>query len=389
MTRSENKPIRILQVVGGMNRGGVETWLMHVLRHIDRKKFQMDFLVHTTHPCAYDDEIRALGSKVIPCLYPRQPWIYARNFKRILRDYGPYDVVHSHVHHYSGYILRLAHKAGVPIRIAHSHNDTSSLQAKARFSRRMYLALTKRWIYRNATRGLACSQLAAIALFGNAWRIDPRWKILYYGVDFNLFKLRIDKSAVRAEFGIPDDAFVIGQVGRFAEQKNHCFLIDIAVEIARREPKMCLLLVGDGPLRPIIEHKAAKMGLTERVVFAGLRSDVPSLMLGAMDVFLLPSLYEGLPVVGIEAQAAGLPFILSDVITKEVDVVKPLVRRLSLEQPASAWAEAILAARDSPQAITQSDALAIIEQRPFNIQRSIKELENIYSGLYHEGAILK
>jgi len=377
MSRSE-RPIRILHVLGGMVRGGVETWLMHILRHIDREHFCMDFLVHTTHPCAYDDEIRALGSQIIPCLDPPRPWLYAHNFKRILREHGPYDIVHSHVHHYSGYVLRLAQQTGVPVRMAHSHNDTSPAEAKAGPMRRGYLTLMKRWIAQYATVGLAASRLAAADLFGLAWEADPRWQILYYGIDLTSFQGHIDSVAVRAELNIPPGVFVMGHVGRFAEQKNHGFLVDIVVEVAKREPQTCLLLVGDGSLRPAIEQKVAQADLTDRVIFAGLRADAPRLMRGAMDVFVLPSSYEGLPLVGIEAQAAGLPVILSDAITEEVDRVTPLVQRLSLSQPASVWAEVILAVRDAAPAITQPDALAVVEKSPLNVQASVKSLAEVY-----------
>jgi len=377
MSRSES-PIRILHVLGGMVRDGVETWLMHILRHIDREHFQMDFLVHTTQPCAYDDEVLALGSEIIPCLHPRRPWSYARNFKSILREYGPYDVVHSHVLHYNGYVLRLAQQAGVPVRIAHSHSDTSQLQAKAGLLRRGYLTLMKRWIARHATVGLAVSRQAAAGLFGPSWEADPRWQILYYGIDLAPFQGHVDPVTVRAELNIPGEAFVIGHVGRFLEVKNHAFLVDIAAEVARREPQMYLLLVGDGALRPAIEQKVTQAGLADRVVFTGSRPDVPRLMRGAMDVFVLPSFYEGLPLVAIEAQAAGLPLILSDAITEEVDRVRPLVWRLSLSQPASAWAEAILTMRDAAPAITQQEALAVIEKSSFNIQTSVKLLEEVY-----------
>ena len=351
---------------------------MHVLRHIDRERFRMDFLSHTTQHCDYDDEIRALGSKIIPCMHPSRPWNYARNFGRIMREHGPYDVVHSHVHHYSGYILRLAHQAGVPIRIAHSHNDTSWCQAQAGLWRRMYLRLMKQWIARYATVGLAASRRAAVALFGPNWNTDPRWRILLYGIDLTPFQNCVDPIAVRAELDIPPDAFVIGHVGRFFEQKNHVFLVDIAAEVARREPKMFLLLVGGGSLWSAIEQKVNQAGLADRVVFAGVRPDVPRLMVGAMDVFLFPSLSEGLGIVLIEAQSAGLPCIVSDAVPKEADVVKPLIRRISLSQPASAWAEAILAARDAAPTITQPEAMTIMEKSPFNIQTSVKQLEVVY-----------
>lgn len=377
MTAAQHS-IRILHVVGGMNRGGIETWLMHILRHIDRDRFRMEFLVHTTQPCAYDKEIRALGGKIIPCLDPSQPRLYARNFKRILREYGPYDIIHSHVHHFSGYVLRLAQQAGVPVRIAHSHNDTSSIQAKAGLYRRLYFVLTKWWIARYATLGLGASRKAVADLFGPVGETDPRWRVLYCGIDLTPFRDFINPVSVRTELGIPADAFVIGHVGRFCEQKNHVFLVDIAAEVAKREPRMRLLLVGDSSLRPDIEQKVAQLGLTDRVIFAGGRSDVPRLMLGAMDVFLLPSLYEGLGLVLLEAQAARLPCIFSDVVPEEADVVKPLVQRLSLSQPASAWAEAVLAAPGAASTITQAEALAGVEKRSFNIETSVKALTQLY-----------
>jgi glycosyltransferase involved in cell wall biosynthesis len=361
-----------------MHRGGSETWLMHILRHIDRDRFQMDFLVHTTQPRAYNEEIHLLGCKIIPCLYPSKPLLYARNFKRILREYGPYDIVHSHVHYFSGYVLHLAKQAGVPIRIAHSHLDTSLIEAGGGLYKRLYCSLTKWWINRYATLGFGCSRKAATALFGSGWETDPRWQLLYCGIDLTQFQNLVDSVCVRAEFGIPADAFVIGQVGRFFEQKNHTFLVEIAAEVAKREPRMRLLLVGDGPLRPEIEHKIAQLNLTDRVIFAGVRCDVPKLMLGAMDVFLFPSLCEGLPLVLLEAQAAMLPCIFSDVITEEVEVIKPLMQRLSLSQPASAWAKAVLAARGTAKVITHKDTLAIVENSQFNIKHSVKALEEIY-----------
>ena len=375
---TKQRPIRILHVVGGMNRGGVETWLMHVLRNIDRDRFQMDFLVHTEKPCPYDDEARALGSKIIPCLSPSKPWLYGRNFKRILREYGPYDIVHSHVHHFSGYVLYLAKQAGVAVRIAHSHNDTSVIDAKAKLYRHLYLALTKWLINRYSTLGLSASRQVARVLFNTDEKTDPRWQILYCGIDLKPFYNPVDSVAVRAEFGIPPDAFVVGHVGRFEEQKNHNFLIEIATEIAKREPKMHLLLVGDGSLRSEIQQKVISHGLANHVTFAGLRPDVPRLMLGAMDLFLLPSIHEALGLVLIEAQAAGLPCVFSDVVPEEANAVKPLVRQVSLSKSASDWAEAVISVRSRVLAIAQADTLPVLEHSPFNIVVSVKKLKEVY-----------
>lgn len=377
----KSRPIRILHVVGSMNRGGIETWLMHILRNINRDRFQMDFLVHTTEPCSYDEEILALGSKIIPCLNQPQPWIYASNFKKILKNNGPYDIVHSHVHHYSGLTLFLAKQAGVPVRIAHSHNNTSSAEAQAGWKRKLYLALMEKSIARYATLGLGASHEAAIDLFGMTWKNDSRWQILYYGLDLTPFRMQIDKAALRAEFNIPADAFVIGHVGRFEAQKNHQFILQIATEIVKQEPKMRLFLVGVGPLREEVEQNVARLGLKDHVIFAGVRSDVPQLMLSIMDVFLFPSLFEGLGLVLIEAQAAGLVSVLSDVVPQAADVVCPLIKRLSLSDSASFWAETVLAQKHQA-AISQSKALSLVANSQFNLEVCMEQLTKIYQSQF-------
>ena len=388
MKLRNRRPIRILHVVGAMNRGGIETWLMHILRHMDRDRFQMDFLVHTTQSCAYDEELRSLGSQIIPCLHPSRPWVYAANFKRILYEYGSYDIVHSHVHHYSGYVMRLAQQANVPIRIAHSHINGSVSEVNRGWHRRLYMALAQSLIARHSTFGLGCSQVANADLFGSNWKTDPRWQLLYYGINLTPFQEPIDSVEVRSEFHLPADAFVIGHVGRFDTQKNHQFLLQIFAFIARQEPQAYLLFVGEGRLRPMIEQQVWQMGIADRVIFAGSRPDVPRLMRKAMDVFLFPSLYEGLGLVLIEAQAAGLPSIFSDVVPEEADVVKLLVRRLSLSQPASEWAEVLLAQRHAVSIIPQSDALALVKKSPFGVETSVKRLENLYQAQFAKQVVL-
>ncbi len=377
--QTKTAPIRILHVVRMMHRGGIETWLMHVLRHIDRARFQMDFLVHDSQPGAHDAEVRALGSNILLCPNPSQPLRYAAHFQRLLAEHGPYDVVHSHIHHFGGYIMRLARLARVPVRIVHSHLDQSAQEGRAGLLRRSYLGLMKHWIARHATMGMAASRKAAASLFGPDWQQDPRWKVFYCGIDLAPFREPANRDGIRSELHIPPDAFVIGHVGRFFEQKNHTFLLDIAAEVYKREPGMRVLLIGDGPLRAAMEQKAARLGLSQHIIFAGIRADVPQLMLGAMDVFLLPSLFEGLPVVGMETQAAGLPLVLSDSIAEETDIINPLLQRLSLQQPAGVWAEAVLAARRKPPAVSRSAALDMIEASPFNIRRGVELLGSAYA----------
>jgi glycosyltransferase involved in cell wall biosynthesis len=376
-TTESARRIRVLHIVGGMGRGGVETWLLHILRHINRECFQMDFIVHTAEPCPYDDEVRALGGGILPCLRPDRPWRYAKNFRRILAAYGPYDIVHSHVHHYSGYTLRLAQHAGVPIRIAHSHNDASPQDISPSPLRWVYLSIAKHWIRCFATIGLAASGKAAEALFGRQWQRSSFCRLLYYGIDLAPFRSRADPS-IRAALQLCPDAFVIVHVGRFDEQKNHGFLLEIFRSVADADSRSRLFLIGDGPLRPAIERRVAELGITERVVFAGLRADVPRVLLGAANVFVMPSLHEGLPLAGLEAQAAGLPCVFADSITAELDVVPQLVTRLRLSDSSSDWARVLLAKRDQAPPVTQPEALTIIEKSPFDVRRSAAELGRLY-----------
>lgn len=377
MSEGKKRPIRILHVVGGMNMGGVETWLMHVLRNIDRDRYRMDFLVHTDHPCVYDEEIRALGSAIIPCLRPANPVLYAYNFLRILRQYGAYDVVHSHVHHFSGFVVWLAQRAGVKTRLVHSHSDTSTLRQKKRFFRELYLRYTESLIAKFATAGLACSPKAAIDLYGGGWEQDKRWRLLYCGIDLSPFRVPADRSVVQKELGIAENAFVLGHVGRFSEVKNHTLLVDIFAEVVRREPQAHLLLVGDGALRKNMEKKVSELGLEAKVCFAGLRSDVPRVMQGAMDVFVFPSLYEGLPIVLIEAQAAGLPCVITESLPVEVEIVAGAIKRMDLASPFDQWATAILDLRK--KRLYKQESIATLEKSKFNLTESISNLRNIYN----------
>jgi len=371
---------RILHVVGAMNRGGIETWLMHVLRCIDRERFRMDFLVHTRRPGDYDAELESLGARILPCPYAHQPLAYAREFRRIVRENGPYDVIHSHVHHFNGFVLRLAESAGIPQRIAHSHNDPSSADAARGILRQGYAWISGRWIRAYATDGAGCSRRAAESLFGAEWQRDGRWRVLSYSIDLAAFGAGSDRVSVRAELGIPADAFVIGHTGRFVDQKNHAFLLKIARELVRLEPRTRVVLVGDGPLRPAIAEMADAYGIRGAVDFLGVRRDVARLMMGAMDLFVFPSHFEGLGLVVVEAQAAGLPCLISRRVPEEADIVPGLIHRLSVDDPPEEWAQTALAIRAQPRSISQEDALAAVRASSFNIAQGVRAVEEIYAG---------
>jgi glycosyltransferase involved in cell wall biosynthesis len=369
--------MRILHVIGKLDRGGVETWLVQLLRHIDRKKYQMDFMVHTEDTGAYDAEVHALGARVIPCLRPSNPLPYAFRFWRILRGYGPYDVVHSHVHHFSGYVLALAALAGIPVRIAHSHNDTGSAQLPVSSFRRIYYAAMRSLIYYCATAGLTVSAEAGDDLFSWPWQGSSKWRLQHLGIDLSRFQDEVDRSTIRHELGIPAGAIVIGHVGRFSEQKNHSFMVEIARELIRIEPRAVFLMVGDGALRPSIEQKVASYSLKSHFLFTGVRSDVPRLMKGAMDILVFPSLYEGLPITLLETQAACLKCVASDVITPEVAVIKGLVIRESLDSSPLHWAKRLLQEATQPARVPFLTICSELASR--SVETSSEQLLPLYA----------
>ncbi len=371
------RPIRILQTVFSMDIGGVETWLMHILRNIDREQYRLDFAVHLSGPGTHEEEIRALGSNIHVCAPLTRPWRQLPRFRRILREHGPYDIMHAHTP-MLGPLLWLARRAGVPVRILHTHNDFSRRPPAGLLSR-LYFSGALRLARRSLTHALACSEAAATGTFSSGWREDSRVQVLYCGEDFDAFEEPVDRAEVRREFDLPANAFVIGHVGRFARQKNHQFIIEIAREILPLDESIRFLLIGDGPLRGEIESAVDEAGLRANIRFAGNRRDVPRLLKGAVDVFLLPSLHEGLGLVLIEAQAAGLPAVFADSITPEADVVPELATRLSLSLPPDAWAQAILRVKQTPPTVSGETALAALRGSHFAVEQSVSALGGLYT----------
>lgn len=307
---SSKQPLRILQVVGGMVRGGIETWLTNVLRHIDRDRFQIDFLVHTDQPCAYDDEIRALGCQIIPCLNRKQPWIYARDFKRILQEYGPYDIVHSQVHLFSGCVLRLAAQENVPVRIAHIHPLTDINEKQ--LLRPIYRWIMTRWISRSTTHVIAPSKKSLEAFQAICDCSGKQIDILYNGIELERFSKVVNKNTVRQKYHLPLDIPVVIYVARFAPHKNHEQILRLADQINCELVEAHFIMVGS--------HGELLETLTEKIkdrndisIFTGVE-DVSEL-LNAADLFFFPSLEEGFGVVAIEAAAAGLPVVATNLPT--------------------------------------------------------------------------
>jgi glycosyltransferase involved in cell wall biosynthesis len=274
-------------------------------------------------------------------------------------------------------ILALAAASGVPVRIAHSHNDTRPVSSGLGLRRSAYVFGMTRLIDWFATRRVACSDMAGDDLFRPGWKASPGASVLYYSINLDPFRKPASRSAMRSALGIDPTAFVVGHVGRFDVQKNHGFLLDVARALVNVRPDTVLLLVGDGPLRAEIEAGVKARGLERHVVLAGVRGDVPAILTGAFDVMVFPSLHEGLPVVGLEAQAAGVPLIMSDSISAEVIAAPSLVRSVSLSRAPQEWAQVIVEHHAQVRR-TPGAPLGGLENGPFDIACSLRKLEEMY-----------
>lgn len=348
-----------------MDFGGVESWLMSLLRQINRNDVRFDFLVHG-QPGAHEREIERLGGRILRGADPHRPWAFCCRLREVLRNHGPYDVVHSHVHLYSGLVLWIAATARVPVRIAHGHNTPP---AKPGMKRLFYSRLMRRLITRYATSGLAASRAARDNLYGDG--NDPRWQILLFGLMTAPFRDPVDRVNLRRHLGIPTEVRVVGHVGRLVPQKNHDLILRVVAQI----PDVWLLLVGDGELRPDLERQVNELGIARRTVFTGARADIPAL-LKTMDVFLFPSHFEGLGLAVVEAQAAGLPIVTADTIPPEAIIIHNACSILSLNDPISHWVEAI----QKSHVKLGANPLDLIAASPFDQRVCLERLLAIYRG---------
>jgi glycosyltransferase involved in cell wall biosynthesis len=365
-------------VVHKMHRAGTETLLMQIYRNIDRDKVQFDFLVHTDQPGHYDDEIRNLGGKIVYIpVSPRKNYLlYTKTLKNIILQNGPYICVHSHMSLLSGVILKVAYSANIPLRIAHSHTDLDSKGNS--FSRRVYGWYMRHQIRHYATHVLAVSRPAGEWLFGkNCWQ-DPRVQILHNATDLKPYEMLCqDRLKLRKELGLPINGILLGHVGRFEPEKNHQKLLEIFSHLVKLKPTAHLILVGEGSLEDEVRSLIKSLGLQENVYMLGVRSDIPELM-GALNLFLFPSLFEGLGIVLIEAQAAGVPCIVSDTTPSEADLGLGLLKFVPLSADCDIWVRSALDALDSSR-LPWSTREKALKQNNYDISKLALELQELYS----------
>lgn len=357
-------PVRILQVVTSLNPGGIENYLMNMYRHIDHRVLQFDFLVHRNEPGLYEKEAEELGASIyrVPRANPFNP-----NYFAALSSFfstHAYDVVHVNLDCMSGLVLAVAKKYGVKTRIAHSHSSSQDKDLKYPIK-----LICKRIIPKYATDLFACGDQAGTWMFNGAeYSVKPN------AIDLKKFGFSdAARHSIREELGIPQNAFVIGHVARFNKVKNQAFLLEVVKAISVHLDNVYLVYVGDGDQRHDVETAASEMNIFEKVRFAGVRNDVWRCF-SAFDVFALPSLYEGLPLVLVEAQANGLQCLIAKTIPSDCDLTD-LVCRLPLEP--HSWAEAIISMTNRVKASRQGN-VPELASKGFEVSTAAKNMQQFY-----------
>ena len=362
------EPIRVLQILGIVAGGGVEAVIMNYYEHIDRTKVQFDFIVHNDNKIDITPKVEAMGGRVYKVTpYYKNPVAFMYGIYKVIRNHH-YRIVHSNMNTLSAFSLFAAWAAGAPVRILHNHSTSSPGETKRNIMKFMLRPFARFF----ANHYLACSQLAAVWMYGKDLADSGKVTVINNAIDLSKYAFHPEKrKTLRKALGLGDE-FVVGHVGRFMFQKNHAFLLDAFAAALKKKPHMVLLLIGDGPLRPKMEEKAQQLGIGAQVIFLGLRSDVQDLY-NAMDLFVLPSHYEGLPVVGVEAQANGLSCLFSTAVTRETKLTKNAVF-FALSQGAERWAEKIVSSTGERNPEVEQE----MREAGFDIDTSALKLEHMY-----------
>ncbi|MFC2159675.1 glycosyltransferase family 1 protein [Actinomycetota bacterium] len=378
----DNNCIRILRIVAIMNRGGIETQIMNMYRKLNRNRFQFDFLVTRDERGVFDDEIEKLGGRIyrVPSVREVGLFKFIKNINRFFKEHREYKIVHSHMNTWSGLFLNIAKKHNVSVRIAQSHITqlgVRNLSLKGLIEN-ILKKFMKIFIKTGATHFWAVGKEAGEWLYGKKIA-HSKMKIIPNSKDLNAYKFDSEaRGLLRKDLGIPKNAFVVGHVGRFYPVKNHLFLIELFSDMRNYEQECFLCLVGDGPLRSDIEKEITEKNLKGNVLVLGLRNDVNKLM-SVFDVLVLPSKFEGMPNVVVEAQAAALPCVVSDSVTKEVDMGMGIVEFLSLKEKKKEWSNIVFSKRIADRFLDTTK----IKDKGYDLDSLIQRLQDFYiSGLY-------
>lgn len=364
------EPIRILHVVTSLDRGGLENMIMNFYRKIDRKKVQFDFLVHKRTEIGFEDEVLSLGGKIFdaPERSASKFFGYINGLKAFFFEHGEYRIVHCHINTLSVFPLYAAKKAGEPVRISHSHTAKTESGYKAFFKTFLKFFINKFCNFR-----FACGEEAGRYLFGNEMFESGKVTVLKNGIDCERFSFDEEtRTEMRKKLSVSEEETVLCHVGRFDKNKNQGFVLEILSELKKNGKRVKALFLGDGEDFEKTKELSKKLGLENDVVFTGVVPNVEDFFQAA-DVFVFPSLFEGLPLTLVEAQANGLPVFSSDAVSKECDVSKT-VRFLPLEKGASFWTEKIEKARP----FERKENIEKIRAAGYDSAQSAKFLQNFY-----------
>lgn len=370
--------IRVLNVFGVMNMGGAETMTMNVYRHIDRNNIQFDFLCMSNKKGDYEEEIKSLGGKIYKISAPSDVG-YIKHIKDIInicKKYGPYQAIHIPTMFHSGIVCLAAYIAKVPIRIVHSHSASEDDKS---MKRKIYNIICRRLINFFSTEKLACGEAARDFLFGNNKRAKKDVIILKNGIDIQKFS-NVDieeKLKIKEQLNVSENDFVIGHIGSFVKVKNHKFFIKLAKAMKNKNMKFKILLIGDGELKGKIEEEIKENNLEDKFILTGKRNDI-NMMISVMDVFVMPSLYEGFPMVLIEALASGKNCVVSDTISKEVDIDKGSIDFVNLNDDIQIWIDKII--KQAKRTVNKQSRIKILQENGFSIEDTTNILTKIYLG---------
>lgn len=361
------KKINVLQITSSMNIGGLETFIMNLLRNIDREKFNFIFLTYADGKYDYEDEINKLGGKIVRITHPKETSMinHLGQIKKVIKD-EKIDVIHSHTYFNSAIFLLAGKLSGVKTRIVHSHTTLGSKKVGLIKSFKWFIARLLISLF--ATDRFACGSEAAYALYRKKTAT-----VIPNGIDFNRFSYNKDfRKEIRTELKIDDDMKVIGHVGRLDYPKNHKFLIDIFEEYKKINPKTKLVLVGDGNLKEELINIVKIKNLENDVLFLGSRNDVYKIY-NAFDLFLFPSIYEGLPVTLVETQVNGLSALVSLNVPSECKLTNNIYF-YSLDKSSKEWALEL-----NRLSLKRNNEIGEIINSDYNIENGIKKIEKIYS----------
>lgn len=365
------EPIRVLHILQRMEAGGTQALLMNIYRKIDRTKVQFDFLVVYKEKQFYDDEIEKMGGHVYKLSFREDLNLpkFQKDLAVFFAQHHEYKIVHCHAYTIGYFCLKAAKKAGIPVRIAHSHSNAAVHDVKLPLKLIMQKLFT---IY--STDLFACSEEAG--------------KFAFKGKKFEIVQNAIDSQKFIADANIREEIrkalrveskFVVGHVGRMQPEKNHDFLIDVFAELKKKKPDAELILVGTGPLEEKVKSKVVEKGLSDCVHFLGNRKDMNRIY-QAMDVFVFPSFFEGLGIVAIEAQAAGVPIVCSEGLPPETDIT-PIYRKLLLSDGEEKWSNAALEMAQNLKSHTNMQQYVI--DAGFDMDATAKYMESYYLRKYN------